>query len=251
MIQNAPIPARPVALRQRTEVADRTLEIRLEKPPEMTFKAGQYIDLTLLFPPETDDEGDTRSFSISLAPDDDDIAVTTRLRDTAWKRTIQKMPLGTGIQIEGPYGDFVLHSHTERPAVLLAGGIGVTPFRSMVRQHARRGSTRRILLFHSNRRPEDAAYLNEFREFARDNPNFTFVPTMSRPESSRMPWDGEVGRIEYDLITRHLRDGAADESGAPMFYIAGPPHMVGDLRLMLSDAGVGDDDIRMEEFSGY
>ena len=251
MIQNAPVPARTLAFRSRTEVADRTMEFRFEKPPELKFKAGQYVDLTLLDPPETDDEGNTRSFSICAAPDDEELAIATRLRDSAFKRVLQRMTPGTGIQVEGPYGDFVLHANPERPAVLLAGGIGVTPFRSMVRQHARRGSTRRILLFHSNRRPEDAAYLNEFRDFARENPNFTFVPTMSRPESSRLPWTGEVGRIEYDLITRYLRDGSVDESAPPVFYIAGPPGMVGDLRAMLTDAEIGDDDIRIEEFAGY
>lgn len=251
MIQNAPLPSQTLPLRERIDIAERTMEFRIEKPPQMTFKAGQYIDLTLLSPPETDDEGNTRSFSISAGPDDDYLAVTSRVRDTAFKRTLHSMPLGTALQVDGPYGDFTLHSNPERPAVFLAGGIGVTPFRSMIRRHARPGGTRRLLLFHSNRRPEDAAYLNEFREFARENPNFTYVPTMSRPETSRLPWDGEAGRIEYDLITRHLRDGAGDDAPAPMFYIAGPPQMVGDLRAMLSDGGIPDDDIRTEEFSGY
>jgi ferredoxin-NADP reductase len=130
--------------------------------------------------------------------------------------------------------------------VLLAGGIGVTPFRSMVRQDAYRGGSRRILLFYSNRRPEDAAFLAEFTQIAKNHPNFTFVPTMSRPDSSGMPWEGLVGRIEYDLIREHLHDAAA-----PIFYIAGPPRMVADLRVMLTEAGVEDDDIRTEEFTGY
>jgi len=251
VIQNAPLSAQTVALRGRAEIAERTMEFRFAKPPGMTFRAGQYLDLTLLSPPETDDEGNTRSYSICAAPDDEDLVIATRLRNSAFKRWLQKMPMGTGIQVEGPYGDFTLHHDPERPAVLLAGGIGVTPFRSMVRQYAHRGSSRRILLFSSNRKPEDAPYLNEFREFARDNPNFTFVPTMSRPEGSRLPWDGEVGRIEFDLITRHLRDGANEETSSPIFYIAGPPGMVGDLRAVLTDADVSEDDIRIEEFSGY
>jgi len=252
VIQNAPLPVQTLALKERTLVAERTMEFRFEKPPQMTFKAGQYLDLTLLFPPETDEVGDTRSFSIACAPDDEYLAIVSRLRNSAFKRSLQSMALGTGIQAEGPYGDFTLHHDPERPAVLLAGGIGVTPFRSMVRQHARHGSSRRILLFHSNRRPEDAAYLSEFREFARDNPNFTFVPTVSRPETSKLPWEGETGRIEYDLISKHLREGAFEDAAtAPLFYIAGPPRMVADLRQMLGDAGIDDDDIRTEEFTGY
>jgi ferredoxin-NADP reductase len=252
VIQNAPLPVRTLALKARTIVAERTMEFRFEKPSELTFKAGQYVDLTLLFPPETDEDGDTRSFSIASAPEDPDLAIVTRLRDSAFKRSLQTVALGTGVQAEGPYGDFTLHHDPERPSVLLAGGIGVTPFHSMVRQNARRGSSRRILLFYSSRRPEDAPFLAELRAFAREDPNFTFVPTMSRPETSRLPWEGETGRIEYDLITRHLREGAyEDEATAPLFYVAGPPRMVADLRQMLADAGIDDDDIRSEEFTGY
>jgi len=246
VITEAPWPVQSLTLKARSEVADRTMEFRFEKAAGMTFKAGQYMDLTLMTAPESDEEGNTRSFSISAAPDDEDLAIVTRLRDSAFKRSLERMPLGSAIQAEGPYGDFVLHRAPDRPAVLLAGGIGVTPFHSMVRQDAYRGGSRRILLFYSNRRPEDAPFLAEFRLIAKNHANFTFVPTMSRASSSRMPWDGLIGRIEYGLIQNYLRDASP-----PIYYIAGPPRMVADLRSMLSQAGVEDDDIRMEEFTGY
>jgi ferredoxin-NADP reductase len=247
MITNAPLPARTLTLKERTEIAERTMEFRFEKPSGMTFKAGQYLDLTLISAPESDEEGNTRSFSISASPDEDDLAIVTRLRDSAFKRTLQRMAPGTPIQAEGPFGDFVLHRNPDRPAVLLAGGIGVTPFHSMVRWDTHRGASRRILLFYSNRRPEDAPFLEEFRQLAERHPKFTFVPTMSRASGSRLSWDGLVGRIEYPLIQKHLRG----DSAPPMFYLAGPPKMVSDLRTMLSNAGIGDDDIRTEEFTGY
>jgi len=246
VITEAPWPVQSLTLKARSEVAERTMEFRFEKSPGMTFKAGQYIDLTLLSAPEEDEEGSTRSFSISSAPDDEDLAITTRLRDSAFKRSIEKMPLGSSIQVEGPYGDFILQRSSDRPAVLLAGGIGVTPFHSMVRQDAYRGGSRPLLLFYSNRRPEDAAFLAEFRLIAKSHPNFTFVPTMSRASASRIPWDGLIGRIEYSLIQKHLPNGVP-----PIFYIAGPPRMVADLRTMLTRAGIGEDDIRTEEFTGY
>lgn len=246
MITDAPWPVQSLTLKARSEVADRTMEFRFEKAAGMNFKAGQYVDLTLVSAPESDDEGNTRSFSICSAPDDEDLAIVTRLRDSAFKRSLERMPLGSAIQAEGPYGDFVLHRSPDRPAVLLAGGIGVTPFHSMVRQDAFRGGSRRILLFYSNRRPEDAPFLAEFRQIAKNHPNFTFVPTMSRASSSRVPWDGLIGRIEYGLIQNHLHDASA-----PIYYIAGPPRMVADLRSMLTKAGIGDDDVRTEEFTGY
>ena len=205
----ADLPAlRTVTLKGRSPVAERTMEFRFDKPAEMTFKAGHSMEVTLLSPPEQDESGITRTFTISSAPDDDDLAITTRLRDSAFKRSLVNMPLGGEIQIEGPYGDFLLHHNLDRPAVFLAGGIGITPFHSMVRQNALKRGLRRILLFYSNRRPEDAPFLAEFRDIARSNPNFTFVPTMSQMDRSRLPWDGDHGRIEIDLILKHLEVGA-------------------------------------------
>jgi ferredoxin-NADP reductase len=253
VIADAPLPPHTVALEGRAPVAERTIEIRLAKPPRMSFKPGQYMDLTLLATPEEDEGGKSRSFSISSAPGEETLSFVTRLRDSAFKRSLEKMPLGSGIQVEGPFGDFTLHQKIERPAVLLAGGIGVTPFRSMVLDSLEKGSSRRIFLFHSNRRPEDAPFLEEFRSLSERHPNFTFVPTMSRPEQSRIPWKGVSGRIEVDLIQKHLRGAASEDaaSAGPVFYIAGPPQMVAALRAILAKAGIQDDDIRTEEFTGY
>lgn len=246
MIADPPPPLRLLALAGRSEVAERTIEIRLAKPPGLTFKAGQYMDVTLVSPSEEDGEGNTRSFSIASAPTDGMLSFTTRLRDSAFKRVLATLPPGREVQVEGPYGDFTLHRKLGRPAVLLAGGIGVTPFRSMIRETLQRGVARRVLLFYSNRRPEDAPFLDEFQGFAGQNPSFTFVPTMSRPEQSRVPWHGATGRITFPLLRQHLR-GIED----PVYYVAGPPGMVAALRGMLADGGIQDDDIRSEEFSGY
>lgn len=240
-------------LKRRSEVAERTLEFRFDKPPGMTFKAGQFMDLTLIDPPETDAEGNVRGFSINSAPDDPELTFTTRLRDTAFKRVLQTMPLGTEIKVEGPFGNLTLHNDASRPAVLLAGGIGITPFRSIVRRAAHEKLPHRILLFYSNRRPEDAAYLDEFRGLARENPNFMFIPTMTDMRHSDVPWKGETGFIDHELIVKYLPGDAAPGSkrAGPIYYIAGPPQMVAGLRTMLTEAGVDDDDIRTEDFTGY
>ena len=136
--------AHPLKLTGRSEVAERTVEFRFEKPQSFGFKAGQFMDLTLVDPPETDGEGNTRAFSINSAPDDPDLVFATRLRDTAFKRVLQSMPLGTVVEGHGPFGNLTLHNDTRRPAVLLAGGIGITPFRSIVRWAAHRGTAHRI-----------------------------------------------------------------------------------------------------------
>lgn len=229
------------------------MEFRFDKPPGMTFKAGQFMDYTLIDPSETDAEGNTRGFSISSAPDDPEFMFTTRMRDTAFKRVFKTMPLGTEVKVEGPFGDFTLHNKASRPAVILAGGIGITPFYSIAVRAAHEKLPQRILLFYSNRRPEDAPFLEQFWGLERDNPNFTFVPTMTKMSDSKLAWDGETRYIDHDLVTKYLDPllAAEPDLSDPIYYMAGPAAMVAGLRKMLNDAGVDDDDIRTEEFTGY
>jgi ferredoxin-NADP reductase len=227
-------------------VADRTVAFEFEKPPGFTFKAGQFIEVTLINPLETDAEGSTRAFSIASAPHEDFLLVATRMRDTAFKRVLAAMELGATVRIEGPFGDLVLHNNPARAAVLLAGGIGITPFRSIVLRAAREKLPHHIVLFYSNRRPEDAPFLEELRNIETQNPNYRFVGTITEPEKSRHPWRGETGFITADMLSRHAKDVVS-----PVYYIAGPPAMVSGLRAMLNGKGVDDDDIRIEEFGGY
>ena len=95
-------PAFMCKLKDRKEVAEGTLAFWFEKPLGWTFKAGQYLDMTLLDPTETDSEGNVRSFSIASAPYEETLMVATRMRDTAFKRVLRTMPLGTAVKIEGP-----------------------------------------------------------------------------------------------------------------------------------------------------
>jgi ferredoxin-NADP reductase len=233
-------------LKDRKEVAEGTMSFRFEKPSGWTFKAGQYLDMTLLNPSETDSEGNVRSFSIASAPYEDTLMVATRMRDTAFKRVLRTMPLGTAVKIEGPSGDLILQNDSTRAAVFLAGGIGITPFRSIVHSAAKERLPNRIDLFYSNRRPEDAPFLAELQSLERDNPNYKLIASMTEMEKSHQPWNGETGLIDQGMLGRHLKGAAS-----PIYYIAGPPAMVKGLHEMLSKAGLNDNDIRAEEFSGY
>ncbi|MFN7995410.1 MAG: FAD-dependent oxidoreductase [Bryobacteraceae bacterium] len=238
---------------ERHEVAENTMAFQFHKPPEWSFKAGQFLDVTLLNPPETDAEGNTRGFSISSAPYEPNIIVTTRLRDTAFKRVLKRIAIDSEVKIEGPFGNLTLHNNAARPAVLLAGGIGITPFRSIVMNAAREKLPHRIFLFYSNRRPEDAAFLEELQALEQQNHNYRLIATMTEAEKSNHPWKGEVGLINHEMLDRHLKAVGSPDwySAGPVYYIAGPPQMVRDLQTMLAHAGVDSDDIRIEEFSGY
>ncbi len=233
-------------LKSRQEVAEGTVAFHFEKPSDWTFTAGQFIDMTLVHPAETDAEGNTRGFSIASAPFEGTLMIATRMRDTAFKRVLKTLPLGTEVKIEGPFGDLRLHHNAARPAVVLSGGIGITPFRSILLQAAHDKQPRRIIFFDGNRRPEDAPFLAEMRALAREDAHVTFIPTMSEMDKSHLPWDGERGLIDQAMLSKYLSGVTS-----AIYYVTGPPGLVKGMRTLLTAAGVDEDDIRTEEFTGY
>ena len=233
-------------LRKREQVAEGTMAFHFDKPAGFEFRAGQSLDWSLINPPETDAEGNTRAFSIASAPFDPDLMIATRMRDTAFKRVLRSMPLGTQIKIDGPGGSFTLHKNSAKPAVFLAGGIGITPFFSILRQASHDRLSHQLYLLYSNRRPEDAPFLAELEGLAKSNPNFHLLATMTQVTKSSRPWSGETGFINRDMLAKHI-----PSLQGPIYYIAGPPAMVSAMRQALTEAAVDEDDIRTEEFAGY
>ena len=201
--------------------------------------------MTLTDPPETDAEGNTRTFSIASPPFENELVFTTRMRDTAFKRSLKKVPLATEVKIGSAAGSFTLHKNPAKPAVFLAGGIGITPFLSIVRQADRDRLQHKLYVFYSNRRPEDTAYLGTLQTLT-TNPNFRLICTRKEMLKSKKEWNGETGLIDKEMLSRHL----AILQG-PSYHIAGPPAMVAAMREMLVSAGVEEDDTRAEEFAGY
>jgi len=234
-----------LTLERREIVAEGTMAFHFAKPAGFAFAAGQSIDLTLVDPPETDAEGNVRTFTIACAPSDPDLVIATRLRDTAFKRVLRSMPLGTNVQAEGPDGSFTLHEDAGRPAVFLTGGIGITPFRSIVRDAISRKLPHPLWLFYSNNRPEDAAFLAELEQMAATSATLKFMPTMTDMAKSTHPWHGTTGFIDREMIASRL------PLIGPVYYVAGPPAMVTAMHKMLVDAGIKEPDIRSEEFAGY
>jgi ferredoxin-NADP reductase len=232
-----------LTLRRRETIAEHTGAFYFDKPSGFQFIAGQTVDLTLVNPRETDAEGDTRTFSIASSPEDTELAVATRLRDTAFKRVLNAMPIGSVLKAEGPTGSFTLEHDAGRPAVFLTGGIGITPFRSIIREAAAQNLTEPLWLFYSNTTPEAAAFLDELQQLADTTPSLHFVPT-DMPKSARV-WRGATGLIDREMLSSRL------PIQGPRYYIAGPPAMVTAMRAMLQQAGVIDEDVRSEEFAGY
>jgi len=227
-------------------VAEGTMAFRFARPVGFAHQAGQSAYLSLLSPAETDEQGDARMLTIASAPHEPDLVFATRMRDTAFKRVLKQARPGLLASIEGPNGEMVLHDNPARPAVLLAGGIGVTPFLAMARHAAQERLPHRIFLFYANRRPEDAAFLEELTGLERANRNFRLVATMTAPEKSARSWSGEKGRIDQAMLERHIEDLLE-----PIYYLAGPPAMTESMRAILEGAGLGAESMRSEDFFGY
>lgn len=240
------MPNYKIKLKYKREIAAGTMAFYFEKPKGFTYKAGQFADCSLIHPAETDAEGNTRAFSIASAPYEDDLMFATRMRDTAFKRVLKSMVPGEEVMLDAPHGSFTLHNKVGVPAVFLTGGIGVTPVRSIVLQALHDNVPHRILVFYSNRKPEDSAFLDELMKSHEINPNYTFAGTMTQMEESRGTWSGETGFISKSMLLKYI-----DELTLPIYYIDGPPLMVNAMRKILNEAGVDDDNIRTEEFSGY
>jgi ferredoxin-NADP reductase len=233
-------------LTHKEAVAEGTMAFHFRRPDGFDFRAGQAIDVTLIDPRETDAEGNTRAFSVTSAPSDRDLVIASRMRDTAFKRTLKAAQPGLPVKIEGPTGSLILHRNAGKAAVFLAGGIGITPFRSMAREAAIQKLPHQVYLFYSNRRPEDSAYLTELQELEKQNSRFHLFATMTGMEKSTTAWSGETGLLSMDTLRRHL-----PAVNGPIYYIAGPPAMVAAMRQLLIAGGIDEDDLRTEDFAGY
>ena len=233
------MPAHEARLAAAEPLSGGTSAFHFGKPAGFRFKPGQTIDLSL-------GEAGKHTFSLVSAPGEDRLTIATRLRGSPFKRALAALAPGATATIEGPYGSLTLHGDAARPAVLVAGGIGITPFMSMLRHVASQGVARPITFVYSNRRPEEAAFLGELRRLEQRLPGFRLLPTMTGIAAGEDGWTGRAGRIDEALLREAVGQGAK-----PVCYVTGSPAFVAALREKLERLGVAEDDLRSEEFSGY
>jgi ferredoxin-NADP reductase len=170
------------------------------------------------------------------------MGLCTRLRDTAFKQTLARLAVGDEAEVEEPKGDYALPGDTGRPYVFVAGGIGITVFRSMLRWIADTSQPYRITLVYSNRDRESTAFLDELQELEQAIPGFKTVLTMTDDDG----WDGESRRVDADFLREHLGDLAE-----ATYLVAGPPGMVEAVAEQLAEAGVPDEQVLPSRFAGY
>lgn len=227
----------------RREIASGTIEFLLDATgSNFVFRAGQWVDVVI--------GNDARTFSIASAPKEGSpLHFAMRVGKSVYKQNLMALPLGMQLKVSRPAGSFVLPEDATRPVVFFAGGIGITPVRSIVASAFACRDPRSFFVFYSNRASSEAAYLDEFIRWSNEY-RVQFIPTITT-DSFEPAWRYERGRIDRAMIERYTDQIIGDRSVSPIFYISGPPDMVLGTWQLLHSMGVAADDIVAEEFSGY
>ena len=226
-ILNLPISA-------RREIARGTTEVVFEDSDnKFSFRAGQYLRLSIPDLIKEDPRGNYRDFSIASSPNEKGkIRIAVRHSESGFKQSLLGLPLNTQIKITGPFGNLALPDDTKQHIVFVAGGIGITPFFSMINFSLEQKDGRQILLLFGNKSEEDAPYLKDLKALAQKNANFSLK--------------NKFGLIDKKFITENVTD-----TKSVIWFIAGPPAMVITVKDILTDAGVAGEQIHVEEFIGY
>ncbi len=219
----------------KKKVAENTLEVLIKRPDDFFFKAGQYIQLSVPELLYSDYSGTSRQLSIASSPlDQEKISVAFRESDSGFKRTLKELPANSPVIIEGPHGFYTLPEQSDNPFILIAGGIGITPYMSMARTFEKKGLSFPVRLLYGNRNRESATYLGELLSIADRVKNFSVRNVF--------------GHIDREFILQTI---GTNNLQPFTWYIAGPPGMVTSVRNTLSLLKVGDEQIYTEEFTGY
>jgi ferredoxin-NADP reductase len=232
-------------INEKREVAKGTLLVTFDLlGEEVDFKPGQYFFVTLPDVGYQDEKGLRRHISVVTSPNEKGmLGFATRMRDSAFKRSLREVPVGTEVEVEQPKGDFTLPEATSRPLVFVAGGIGITVFRSMLRYIREERLSYRVTLIYSNRDRESTAFLDELRELEQGIPDFRLILTMTQDPG----WEGETRKIDAPFF----RDSLGENLNQYTFLVAGPPGMVEGVQTALEEAGVNEDNVIAARYSGY
>jgi ferredoxin-NADP reductase len=212
---------------------------RFPRPAALDYRAGQYMLVTI----RINGEAATKPFTISSSPTErDHLQFTKKLTGHPFSNALDALTPGDWARLDAPHGAFTFAGEHAKLA-LLAGGIGITPLRSICRYCADAGVDTDIVLLYGSRTEQDLAFREEFEAMQATQPTFRAVFTLEQPPPG---WTGARGFIDATTIRREIPDYAAR-----VFYVCGPPVMIRVMEALLGELGVHDDRIRTERFAGY
>lgn len=220
-----------------------TTSYRFSRPPDYTFKAGQWYTITVPSP----DGPLGHHFSHADSPTESQIELTTRLTGSPFKKTLDALPVGAEVQIQGPYGAF-LFGYDKPKIAFLTGGIGVTPVRSMLRyladtKGAGRVAGQELTVFYGSMTEDGIVYKDEFDEFERVIAGLRVIHVITNPTGD---WKGYGGFITAGIVRAELSD-PRDWT----YYVVGPPPMIAAMDKVLEQLEIPQGQIVVESFAGY
>jgi ferredoxin-NADP reductase len=211
---------------------------------EVDFRPGQYFWVELPNRGYEDEKGLRRHISVVTSPTERGVlGLCTRLRDTAFKKTLAELQVGDEVDVEPPKGDWQLPEDTSPHYVFIAGGIGITVFRCVLRYIADTGEPYRVTLVYSNSDRASTPFLDELQELEKTVPDFKLVLTMTQDEG----WEGESRYVSAELLGDYLDRELRDYT----YLVAGPPALVEAVVGQLDSAGVPEEHVLPDRFSGY
>jgi ferredoxin-NADP reductase len=223
---------------RKNKIAQNTYQLIITKPDGFSFTPGQYAFLDFLNPTHTDDKPTFRAMSIASAPDEEQLMFIMRGSDCAFKKNMMEMSAGDNIIIKGPMGHVMLPQNISQPVVFIVAGVGITPARAMIKHEEYQKANRQITLLYASRTKESIALYDELQNISLDN--YKPVFTLTREDGA---WEGETGRINRDMIERHV-----DDIENSMYYIVGTKVFVESMKEILENIGIVKENMQFDNF---
>jgi ferredoxin-NADP reductase len=224
------------------EIIPRTYNVtsfRFRRPATLSYKPGQYLFLTI----KSRERNLSKTFSISSSPTEKKhIEFTKKLTDSEFSVALRMLKVGDWVRIDAPYGKFTFEGENEKIA-LLAGGIGITPFKSICRYCTDMRLTSKIALLYGNRSERDIVFREELEEMEKQNKNLKVIFILNEASNA---WKGAKGVINAEMVKKEVPD--YEER---VFYVCGPPPMVQAMEKLINDLGLPPAQLRLEAFTGH
>jgi ferredoxin-NADP reductase len=211
---------------------------RFLKPAQFSYKAGQFMFITI----RKGEEELRKHFTISSSPTEEFLEFTKKLTDSEFSAALGSISPGDWTGIEGPFGKFTFEKEFEKSA-MVAGGIGITPMRSMIKYCYDTSMPSEIVLLHACRTEKDLVFREELESIQKQRSNIRVVYCLSEPSPG---WKGYTGRIDASMIEKEIPDYKKR-----MVYVCGPPPMVETMEHLLREMKVPVQNIMREQFMGY
>lgn len=232
-------------LKDKVQLGQNTYGFIFEGKGQLNYLPGQYMEWTLKHR-DVDNRGNRRYFTLAASPTEEDLQIGTKIIDqsSSFKKALLSLKKGDEVAASGVEGDFILPGEIDKKLVFIAGGIGITPFRSMVKYLLDTRQKRDIVLFYSNKTAQEIVYKDIFD--AAKELGIKSVYTLTDPTQVPSDWKGKIGYVDAGMIKESVPD-YKDR----IYYLSGPHSMVGVFEGILAKMGVNKSQIKTDYFPGY